>query len=208
MTLDDLRSLDINDIGRWPGIAQTVVVAVLCLALGGAGYWFVVKGQVEELKQAQSEEGTLRIRFEARQRKAAGLEAYKAQLAEMEERFGYMLRQLPGQKEVASLLQDVSQLRVASGLEEQLFQPQQEQPKDFYAELPISITLLGDFHQYGAFAEGVAALPRIVTLHNINLKRAGAAGNRRGRSTVAEKIGQPLVLNATARTYRYLEEGE
>lgn len=203
MTLDDLRSLDINDIGRWPSIAQAVIVAVLCIALGGAGYWFVVKGQTEELQAVKEKENTLRIRFEAKQRKASGLEAYKAQLAEMEERFGYMLRQLPGRKEVASLLQDVSQLRVASGLEEQLFQPENEQPKDFYAVLPIKITLSGDFHQYGAFAEGVAALPRIVTLHDMVFKRSKA--NRRGST---KEFSQPLVMTAKARTYRYLEDDE
>lgn len=203
MTLDDLRSLDINDIGRWPGVLQAIMVALLCVALAGAGYWFVVKSQVQQLEQVKEEEKTLRIRFESRQRKAAGLEAYKAQLAEMEERFGYMLRQLPGRKEVASLLQDVSQLRVSSGLEEQLFQPEPEQPKDFYAELPIRITLVGDFHQYGDFAQGVAALPRIVTLHDIVLKRP--AGGRRG---VVVADNQTLVMTAKARTYRYLEEGE
>ncbi|MDD9893424.1 MAG: type 4a pilus biogenesis protein PilO [Gammaproteobacteria bacterium] len=203
MTLDDLRSLDVNDIARWPGIMQTVVVILVCLMIGGAGYWFVVKSQIQELQQVKAEEETLRNRFEARQRKAAGLEDYKAQLAEMEERFSHMLRQLPGRKEVASLLQDVSQLRVASGLEEQLFQPEPEQPKDFYAELPIRITLLGDFHQYGDFAEGVAALPRIVTLHDIVLKRP--SNRRRGEEDQAK---QPLVMTAKARTYRYLEEGE
>lgn len=203
MTLDDLRSLDINDIGGWPGIAQVVIVGLLCLALGGAGYWFVIKGQTEALQAVKDDETTLRVRFEARQRKAAGLEAYKAQLAEMEERFGYMLRQLPGRKEVASLLQDVSQLRVASGLEEQLFQPENEQRKDFYAVLPIKITLSGDFHQYGAFAEGVAALPRIVTLHDMVFRRS----KTKNRSSTAE-TSQPLILTAKARTYRYLEDDE
>jgi type IV pilus assembly protein PilO len=203
MTLDDLRNLDVNDIGRWPGVMQAVVVALLCVMLAAGGYWLVIKDQVQTLEMVKEEEDTLRIRFEAKQRKAAGLEAYKAQLAEMEERFGYMLRQLPGRKEVASLLQDVSQLRVSSGLEEQLFQPQAERPLDFYAELPIRITLVGDFHQYGGFADGVAALPRIVTLHDIDLKRA--KGGKRGRD---EAIGQPLTMTATAKTYRYLEEGE
>lgn len=171
--------------------------------MGGAGYWFVIKGQTEALQAVKDDETTLRVRFEARQRKAAGLEAYKAQLAEMEERFGYMLRQLPGRKEVASLLQDVSQLRVASGLEEQLFQPENEQRKDFYAVLPIKITLSGDFHQYGAFAEGVAALPRIVTLHDMVFRRS----KTKNRSSTAE-TSQPLILTAKARTYRYLEDDE
>jgi type IV pilus assembly protein PilO len=203
MTLDDLRNLDVNDIGRWPGVMQAVVVGLLCAMLAFGGYWFVIKDQVQALEQVREQEGTLRVRFEAKQRKAAGLEDYKAQLAEMEERFGYMLRQLPGRKEVASLLQDVSQLRVSSGLEERLFQPQSEQPLDFYAELPIRITLVGGFHQYGSFAEGVAALPRIVTLHDITLTRA----KQRGRNKDVN-VELPLVMTATAKTYRYLEEGE
>lgn len=203
MTLDEIRNLDINDIGRWPGGLQLILLVLLCLLLAGGGYWFVIKGQVQTLQQVKSEEKTLKIRFEARQRKAAGLEAYKAQLAEMEERFGFMLRQLPGRKEVASLLQDVSQLRVASGLEEQLFQPESEVRKDFYAELPIRITLLGGFHQYGDFAEGVAALPRIVTMHDIVLQRPGS--KRRGN---AKPTGDTLLMTAKARTYRYLEEDE
>ena len=202
MTLDDVRNLDVNDIGRWPGIAQAVLVALLCAMLAGAGYWLVVKDQIATLEQVQEEEKTLRVRFESRQRKAAALEDYKIHLAEMEELFGFMLGQLPGKKEVASLLQDVSQLRVASGLEEQLFQPEAEQKKDFYAELPIRITLTGDFHQYGQFAESVAALPRIVTLHDIALKRQ--------KTSRREQASEPqsLVMTATARTYRYLEEGE
>lgn len=204
MTLDELRNLDFNNVGSWPNVIQAIAIALICAMLAGAGYWFVIKGQVENLKTVEAKEQDLRVRFEARQRKAAGLDLYKVQLAEMEERFGHMLRQLPGQKEVASLLQDVSQLRVSSGLEEQLFQPENETKRDFYAELPIKITLQGSFHQYGAFAEGVAALPRIVTLHDIVLKRVGSS--RRGGNT--NPTNSVLVLNAKARTYRYLEEGE
>lgn len=201
MTFDDIRDLDFNNVGSWPNIFQAISIAMICAMLAGGGYWFVLKGQIENLKTVEAQEQDLRISFESRQRKASGLELYKVQLAEMEERFSHMLRQLPGQKEVASLLQDVSQLRVSSGLEEQLFQPEKESKRDFYAELPIKITLQGDFHQYGAFAEGVAALPRIVTLHNIVLKRVGS-GRRQSNAS------SNLVLNATARTYRYLEEGE
>ena len=202
MTLDELRNLDFNNVSNWPVVIQAIAIFLVCAMLGGGGYWFVIKGQVEALRTVEAQEQDLRIRFEARQRKAAGLELYKAQLAEMEERFGHMLRQLPGKKEVASLLQDVSQLRVSSGLEEQLFQPEKEIKRDFYAELPIKITLQGDFHQYGDFAQGVAALPRIVTLHDIVLKRVGS--KRRN----ADGKNSRLVMNAKAKTYRYLEEGE
>lgn len=202
MTLDELRNLDFNNVSAWPALIQVIAIFLVCAMLGGGGYWFVIKGQAESLRTVQAKEDDLRIRFEAKQRKAAGLELYKAQLAEMEERFGFMLRQLPGRKEVASLLQDVSQLRVSSGLEEQLFQPEKEAKRDFYAELPIKITLQGDFHQYGDFAQGVAALPRIVTLHDISLQRMGA--RRRG----GDAANSQLVMKAKAKTYRYLEEGE
>lgn len=201
MTLDELRNLDFNNVGSWPSAFQAIAIAMICAMLAGGGYWFVIKGQVEALATVEANEKDLRVKFEARQRKAAGLDLHKVQLAEMEERFGHMLRQLPGQKEVASLLQDVSQLRVSSGLEEQLFQPAQESKRDFYAELPIKITLQGGFHQYGAFAEGVSALPRIVTLHDIVLKRPG-------RGQRSADGGSVLVMDATARTYRYLEAGE
>lgn len=202
MKLDDIKNLDFNNVSNWPVVIQVIAVLLVCGMLGGGGYWFVIKGQVEALEIVEAKEDDLRIRFEARQRKAAGLDLYKVQLAEMEERFGHMLRQLPGKKEVASLVQDVSQLRVSSGLEEQLFQPEKEIKRDFYAELPIKITLEGGFHQYGDFAHGVAALPRIVTLHDIVIKRAGS--KRRG----SEDGGSRLVMNAKAKTYRYLEDGE
>jgi len=142
----------------------------------------------------------LRTTFEGKQKKAANLDAYKQQLAEMQESFGAMLRQLPDKTEVAALLVDVSQTGLAAGLEFELFKPTGEVPKDFYAELPIQIQVVGGYHEFGNFISGLAALPRIVTIHNISI----APRSKRGGGVSSEN---PLTLKATAKTYRYLEEG-
>ncbi len=160
----------------------------------GAGWYFLnTEAQYLQLEQAEKVEQDLRQDFEIKQAKAANLEAYRAQLAEMQESFGAMLRQLPNKTEVADLLVDVSQTGLAAGLEFELFQPQGEVPKDFYAELPIKIKVVGDYHEFGEFVSGLAALPRIVTIHNVQISP------RKGRSG-------SLLLEATARTYRYLDE--
>jgi type IV pilus assembly protein PilO len=197
--LEQLRTLDPNDPGRWPeGVRLGVVFALFVLAAMGGYYFFVWKSQHPELVEARAKETELLNTFESKARKAANLQAYKDQLAEMEKSFGAMLRQLPNKTEVPNLLVDISQTGLAAGLQEKLFQPQGEVRKDFYAELPISIRLTGGYHEMGSFAAGVAALPRIVTLHDIAIepasKDAGAAGD--------------LVLNVTAKTYRYLDEEE
>ena len=135
----------------------------------------------------------MRASFEAKQRKAANFEAYKAQLQEIEQSFGTMLRQLPGKTEVPSLLVDISQTGLAASLDEKLFQPNPEMRKDFYAELPIKIRVIGDYHEFGEFVSALAALPRIVTVHNVKI------APRKGESA-------GLQLEATAKTYRYLDE--
>ena len=134
------------------------------------------------------------------------IEAYRQQLAEIERTFGAMLRQLPGKTEVPSLLVDISQTGLASGLQEHLFQPGGESRKDFYAELPIKIQLSGGYHEFGQFVSGIAALPRIVTLHDIEIT-GGAAQRSQGRGRAPAPSDQ-LTLNLTAKTYRYLDEGE
>ncbi len=148
------------------------------------------------LESAERVEADKRTEFENKQRKAANLDAYKAQLEEMTTNFGAMLRQLPGQTEIPSLLVDISQTGLASGLEEELFQPAGEQRKEFYAEKPISIRLKGSYHELGDFVSGIAALPRIVTLHDIEIAPAN------------DGDGDDLTLNVTAKTYRYLEDEE
>ena len=193
--VEQLRSLDANDPGRWPLLFRVLAIAVIFVAVVGGGiYLFVIKEQLPELERAEREEQDLRTTFEQKQRKAANFEAYKAQLAEMERSFGAMLRQLPGKTEVPSLLVDISQTGLAAGLEENLFQPSPEIRKEFYAELPIKIQLTGGFHELGNFVSGIAALPRIVTLHDIEVKPE------------QEDNPNQLVLDVTAKTYRYLDE--
>ncbi len=193
--VDDLRSLDTSDPGRWPlpiriGAVSLMFVAVLAFGI----YMFVVKEEMPLLERAQQEERELRSTFEDRQRKAANFDAYRAQLADIERDFGAMLRQLPGKTEVPNLLVDISQTGLGAGLEEQLFQPTGEIQKDFYAELPIKLRYTGSYHELGNFVSGIAALPRIVTLHDISIKRT------------TEDSPDELTLDVTAKTYRYLDE--
>lgn len=193
--LEELRSLDTNEPGRWPLPFRIAAVVIMFVAvLAGGIYWFVVKQEMPILERAQREETELRSTFEQKQRRAANFDAYRAQLAEIEREFGTMLRQLPGRTEVPSLLVDIAQTALASGLDEELFQPTGEVPLDFYAELPISLRYTGSYHEIGDFVSGVAALPRIVTLHNIRIK------------PVTEGSFEDLTLEVTAKTYRYLEE--
>lgn len=195
--LDDLRALDINDIGRWPFLFRAIAIALIfSIVAAGAIYYTVVKQKLPVLEAAELQEEKLRGAFELKQRKAANFEAYKAQLAEIEQSFGAMLRQLPGKTEVPSLLVDISQTGLAAGLDEELFRPMGEAVKDFYAELPIQIKLAGTYHELARFVSDVAALPRIVTLHDVQLSRN--QGSTRGN----------LTMDVTAKTYRYLEEGE
>ena len=193
--LDELRSLDVNDVGRWPLVFRAAVIGIVFVVVVGAGIWFtIVKDKYPQLQRAQEDEQTLRVTFENKQRKAANYDAYKAQLAQIEQSFGTMLRQLPGETEIPSLIVDISQTGLASGLQEKLFQPQAEVPRDFYAEKPIKIRLSGGYHEIANFVSGVAALPRIVTLHNINITPEG------------QDNYDQLSLEVTAQTYRYLDE--
>jgi type IV pilus assembly protein PilO len=194
---EQVRNLDPNDPGRWPFMVRVSAIALLFVIASSLGYYFFVwKTQRPLLLEARAKEVTLWDDLEKKARKAANLQAYKDQLAEMEKSFGAMLRQLPNKTEVPNLLVDISQTGLAAGLEEKLFQPERENRKEFYAELPIRIRLTGDYHEMGNFASGIAALPRIVTLHDIEIAppRDGAEGD--------------LVLNVTAKTYRYLDEEE
>ncbi len=183
-------NLDFNDVGAWPIAVKVVAVLVLCIAVSGAGYWFVIQQQIEELEASREKEKELLATFETKQRKAANLEAYRAQMVEMEQSFGAMLRQLPSETEVAELLVDVSQAGLANGLEFNTFKPGAERPAEFYAELPINISVSGNYHQFAQFASDVAELSRIVTLHDISMTGSG----------------ERLSVSAVAKTYRYLEK--
>ena len=193
--VEELQSLDVNDVGRWPLVFRAAVIAIVFLVVLGLGiYWFIIQDKAPQLARAQEEEKELRVTFENKQRKAANYDAYKAQLAQIEQSFGTMLRQLPGQTEIPSLIVDISQTGLAAGLQEKLFVPQPEIPKDFYAEKPIKIRLTGGYHEIGNFVSGIAALPRIVTLHNIDITPENSDSF------------DSLSMEVTAQTYRYLDE--
>ncbi|MCB1802248.1 MAG: type 4a pilus biogenesis protein PilO [Gammaproteobacteria bacterium] len=193
MNMQELNELDLSNIGDWPALVKAALVLILCALVAVGWYFLDIEEQYVSLAGVEKVEQDLRADFETKQARAANLDAYRTQLAEMEQSFGAMLRQLPNRTEVADLLVDVSQTGLAAGLEFELFQPQGEVPKDFYAELPIRIRVIGDYHEFGEFVSGLAALPRIVTIHDVEI---------RPRS----KEGDKLVLEATARTYRYLDE--
>lgn len=197
----ELQALDLKNPGAWPRWAHIGAAVLAFVFLVGFGVWTFLKPEYETLGVEEQTEQTLRAEFEKKQQKVAALDAYKAQLETMERDFGAMLRQLPSKTEVENLLNDISQTRVASSLEEELFQPQTEIPKDFYAEVPNRIVVTGSYHQMGAFVGGVAALPRIVTIDEVEIKPASGPGQQGlSRGT--------LRMSALAKTYRYLDESE
>jgi type IV pilus assembly protein PilO len=194
--LEELRTLDLRDPGRWPLVIRAFfVLLVFVIFAGFFSYMFVWNEDRPLLQKAEADELDLRSQFENKQQRAANLDAYKAQLAEMERSFGAMLRQLPGKTEVPNLLVDISQTGLAAGLTEKLFQPGPEKSNGFYAELPIKIKLVGSYHQFGAFVSGIAALPRIVTLHDIQITPVDSKGGY-----------DNLTMDVTAKTYRYIED--
>ncbi len=197
MNLSDLNNLNLdpNNIGSWPLTVRVIVIVLLCLVLLFAGYYLDTSDQLLELETAQAKESSLKQEFETKQAKAANLGAYQEQMKEMQRSFGALLQQLPGKTEVAGLLVDISRVGILSGLEFELFKPEAEIPKEFYAELPIKIRVKGSYHEFGNFASGTAALPRIVTLHNLSIT-----------SKVKKGEDGRMVMEATAKTYRYLEK--
>jgi type IV pilus assembly protein PilO len=174
-------------------VAKLVFVIIVCGGLLGLGYFFDTQDQMTQLQATQSKEDKLKQQFEAKQAVAGNLEAYRQQMKEMERTFGTLLLKLPGQTEVPELLVDVNRVGMDSGLKFELFKPGTEVLKDFYAESPIDIQVVGSYHQFGEFASGVAALPRIVTLHDLSIHKG--------------KDGL-LTMKAVANTYRYLEKDE
>ena len=198
----NINELDFNNIGNWPQNAKVVFCVVLALFIVIMGYLLVFRGQQEELAGLERKEVELRAEFEKEQGRAVNLEPLKQQLAQMEQVLQQMLRQLPSKTEMPDLIIDVSQTALSSGLNNELFQPGVEVPREFYAEKPIKLRMVGSYHQFGAFVSGVASLPRVVilTMHDINLKphERGGAISRNGA----------LVLDGTVKTYRYLDEQE
>lgn len=191
MNLDELRNLNINDLASWPIAIKIVGIALVGLLILGAGYWFIIQSELEQYAEATAKEEQLKDTYTNKKLLAINLDAYRQQMDDMQRTFGSLLRQLPNTTEVPDLLVDITQAGLGRGLEFVLFRPEKEQPRDFYAELPISLQVTGSYHELALFVSDVAALPRIVTFGNINI---GGQGNR-------------LNMTATAKTYRYLEGG-
>ena len=198
-SLEDVNNIDINDIkhiGTAPPIIKGFLIILLCVIVAVAGYFLVTTPKLEELKKVEKEELNLKSVFDEKAAKAANLDAYKQQLDEMRQSFGALLRQLPNKTEIETLLTDISQTGISSGLELELFKPDGLIPKDFYAEYPIKLRVTGRYHQFAQFVSGVAALPRIVTLQDIQIEPA------------EKDSGVKLAMELTAVTYQYLDETE
>jgi len=192
MNLSELNNLELDNIGSWPPAAKLMAIAAICITILIAGYFLIISNQVATLKIVEAKEVELKQLFEMKQRKASNLASYQQQMNDIETTFGTLLKQLPGETEVAGLLTDISETGLSSGLEFELFKPQTELPIDFYAELPINIRVKGTYHEFGKFISSIANLPRIVTLHNF---------------TIEPDRNKPQILRmeATAKTYRYIE---
>lgn len=205
----NLSDIDLREAGDWPLAGRLVLVVLVIAAVLGAGYYLFTSNQLVELDRVTNEERQLRDEFAQKQRVAANLESFRQQLQQMESDLQVMLGQLPTGTEMPELLENISDTGKKNGLEFELFKPEAEQPRDFYAAKPITIKARANYHQFGAFVSGVAALPRIVTLENASLARAIPAASGRGGTTKtgpAGDLGQ-VDIQATLQTYRYMEEG-
>lgn len=191
---DDFRFMNPNDPGSWPLIPKISVLVGLFVAIVAAGWWFVWNDQFVDLETKEREEQTLKQQFLDKKRQAVNLDLYVQQLAEIDRSFGALLKQLPDKSEIEALLIEINQAGLGRGLQFELFKPGQEQVKDFYAELPVTVKINGGYHDFGAFAADIAKLPRIVTLNNIAIAPV--------------KEGGQLTLDATTKTFRYLDEEE
>ncbi len=193
MTLDDFRRLNFREVGKWPWAPKIIVLIVILLLILALGAWFDWKDQWESLNAAENDETKLKEQYAQKKAKAINYDLYVQQLAEVEQSFGALVKQLPNRSEIDALLTDINQAGLGRGLQFDLFRPApQEKMADFYAELPIAIKITGNYHDIGAFASDVAALPRIVTLNDV------AITNDKGT----------LVMDAVAKTFRYLDEEE
>jgi len=191
--IDDFRFMNPNDPGAWPLIPKITVLFGILSVLLLAGWWFFWSDQIAELETKQHEEETLKQQYLEKKRQAVNLDLYTQQLAEIDRSFGALLKQLPNKSEIEALLIEVNQAGLGRGLQFELFRPGAEQIKDFYAELPIAVKINGSYHDFGAFAADIAKLPRIVTLNNI---------------AIAPAKDGVLSLDATTKTFRYLDEEE
>jgi type IV pilus assembly protein PilO len=193
MTLDDLKNINLNDIPSWPLPVKIGGIGIVSLVLLAAGYWFFIQPDLDVYSEEQHKEEQLRETYLNKKALAINLPAYKQQMEEMNQTFGSLLRQLPNSTEVENLLVDITQAGLGRGLDFVLFKPENEIPKDFYAEKPISLQVTGTYHELAQFVSDVASLPRIVTFGDMTI--------------TSMPKGERLSMTAQARTYRYLEEG-
>ena len=194
--LDDFRGLNPNDVGSWPVVPRVAVLVALFVVLIGAGWWFVWQDQIDALDGKRNEEVKLKEEFLNKKRQAVNLDLHIQQLNEIDRSFGALLKQLPNKSEVEALLVEINQSGMGRGLQFELFKPGQELVKDFYAELPISVKLTGNYHDFGAFAGDIGRLSRIVTLNNLSI------------NVNAQAKDGSLTLDAVTKTFRYLDEEE
>jgi type IV pilus assembly protein PilO len=192
MKLEDFNNIDPKNMGSLPLPMKAVILGFIFLFLVGAGYWFMWKPSMEELEGVRNKETELRNVFMAKKKEAVNLPIYKQQMVDIEKTFGALLRQLPDKSQMDGLLTDINEAGLEVGLEFELFRPGAEAPAEFYAEKPISIRVLGTYHQLGAFAQNIGELSRIVTLENLTI------------TPVGDKLG----VDAVAKTFRYLDSGE
>ncbi len=207
---DDLRNLDRNNVGAWPKSIKTFFAVIIFVIIVAVGWYVWIRAQQDDLEQQQNKEVALKKEFESKQGKVVNLVAYRKQLEDMKEMLRTMLRQLPSKTEMPDLLVDISQTALAAGIVVDLFQPGGEIIKEFYAEKPIQLKMLGTYHQFGTFISGVASLPRVVilTMHDVSLKPAKAATGAGGASAQALASGGQLLLEGTVKTYRYVDDEE
>ncbi|HSN17613.1 MAG TPA: type 4a pilus biogenesis protein PilO [Gammaproteobacteria bacterium] len=198
--VNQLRTLDYKNMGSWPLPLRILALIIIFGVVLFLGYYFLISDQINQRSQLVEKEASLKSDFESKALKAANLDIYQQQLDEMQKSFGTMLKQLPGKTELPSILQDISQAAQVDGLRQDLFRPGPEGTKDFYAETPIDLQLEGSYHEFGKFVSDVAALPRIVTLHNIAIKPVSGGAGSSGTDN--------LTMTLTAKTYRYLEDNE
>ena len=194
--LSDFQDLNPKDLGAWPLVPRVTVLVGLCLVILAAGWWFLWAEQLESLQVKQETELKLRDEYVTKKAQALNLDLYVQRLNEIERSFGTLLKQLPNKSEVESLLVEINQAGMGRGLQFDLFKPGAEQVKDFYAELPITVRLTGTYHDFGSFAGDIGALSRIVTLNNIAI------------TTNQQSKDGTLVMDATTKTFRYLDEEE
>jgi type IV pilus assembly protein PilO len=204
----DFSNLDFQRMGAWPTAVKAVFAALIFIVITGIGWYFYVEDKRQALRTAEAKEAELFDTFTAKQAKVVNLEPYRKQLDEMKEILRQMLRQLPSKTEMPDLLVDISQTALSTGIDNQKFEPGAEQLKEFYAEKPISLRMVGTYHQFGSFVSGVASLPRVVilTMHDISLKPQGAGKDPKDAG--ANPSDGTLVLEGTVKTYRYVDEEE